>query len=93
MYGRLSTELTVLVDRVSAIEPDTLMSLVTLTCLWVIWTIYVWTKHPFSPWARAQRAGNWPRTAPVRFVAFSFRYRGTHRAEGTEKGRMAEWCP
>ena len=49
MYRRLSTELTVLVDRVSAIEPDTLMSLMILTCLWVIWTIYVWTKHPFSP--------------------------------------------
>ncbi len=49
MYRRLSTELTVLVDHVSGIEPDTLMSLANLTCLEVIWTIYVWTKPPFSP--------------------------------------------
>jgi hypothetical protein len=49
MYRRLSTELTVLVDRVSAIELDTLMSLMFLTCLWVTWTTYVWTRHPFSP--------------------------------------------
>jgi hypothetical protein len=49
MYRRLSTELTILVDHVSAIEPDTLTSHAILTCLWVIWTIYVWTKPPFSP--------------------------------------------
>jgi hypothetical protein len=49
MYQRLSAELTVLVDRVSPIEPDTLMAPMTPTCLGVIWTIYVWAKHPSSP--------------------------------------------
>jgi hypothetical protein len=48
MYRRLSLGFTGFADRLCAIEPQTLMSLVTLTCLWAIWTIYVWTQHPFA---------------------------------------------
>lgn len=48
MFRRLSTELGVLTDRLSALEPNVLVSLVGLTCLWIIWTVYVWTQNPFS---------------------------------------------
>lgn len=48
MYRRLSTGISVLADRLCILEPNVLVSLVGLTCLWVIWTVYVWTQNPFS---------------------------------------------
>lgn len=40
--------LTGFADRLAAIEPNTLMALVTLTCLWIIWAIFAWTRNPFA---------------------------------------------
>lgn len=48
MYRRLNVGITAFADRLCAIEPKTLMSLVFLTGLWVIWTVYVWTQNPFA---------------------------------------------
>ncbi len=47
VYRRVNMGLSLLTDRLCALEPNVLVSLMGLTCLWVIWTIYVWMQNPF----------------------------------------------
>ncbi len=44
MYRRLDA----IGERLRALDPGVLLGLVVLSCLWVIWTVYVWTENPFT---------------------------------------------
>lgn len=34
--------------QLRALDPGVLLGLVALSCLWLIWTVYVWTQNPFA---------------------------------------------
>ncbi len=44
MHRRLD----VIAEQLRALDPEVLLGLAVLSCLWVIWTVYVWTQNPFT---------------------------------------------
>ena len=35
-------------QQLRAMDPEALLGLVALSCLWIVWTVYVWMQNSFA---------------------------------------------